>query len=256
MHEAARADARRGDGGDRQRLTRTLWKLLALRLIGQSRLDPKVVGETGQTLHDVAAELLLEHRQHPMPNSIAGEPWIVVRPVVDMGEATRRQVRRAFSAAEAEQRPNEAIGAPHLHRRERPRPGSPSEPVQQRLGLIVARVPNRNRGGAHLLRNIGEEREPNLAATRLEVRAFQQVWFDSVAMEGQRPRTRSLPHERFVPIRLRAAETMVHVGDVQIERELVRSSERVQSREESARVRAPRNAHDDRVSGPQAGFPL
>ncbi len=121
------------------------------------RLEPLILvagelGLLGQHVDDRRVEPPLEERQQLGPHAIPRDAHIVVRLVVDEGDALRPKIRlrarRAGSRA-AGGRWFRGAGASTPSPRE---PGAAQEAQQKRLGLIVARVAERHDVGVQLRR--------------------------------------------------------------------------------------------------------
>ncbi len=101
----------------------------------------------GEHVHDARVEPRLEQRHELGAHAVARDGDVAVRFVLDVRRAARVEIRAQRVAAAVEQRPDDRA-APRRHRREAARAGAAKEPQQERLGLIVARVPERDDVGA------------------------------------------------------------------------------------------------------------
>ena len=96
-----------------------------------------------------AGEDVLEQRQNFCPKPHSAERWIVVVRVLPRRQAQFGTRRSGALAAHAEQRATPRI-VERRHAVNRSRPGSASQAQQDRLCLIVERVPQQQIGRAHV----------------------------------------------------------------------------------------------------------
>jgi hypothetical protein len=82
--------------------------------------------------------------------------WVDVRRVLPPSQAALAEVGQHFPAGDGEQGPDDVAGA-RAHAGEASRAGAPQEPEQQRLGLVVPGVRDRQRNGRFLLTDAPQE---------------------------------------------------------------------------------------------------
>ncbi len=114
-------------------------------------------GCPGECLPHTRVEVGREVGQQLVPHAVAPMDELGVRRVLAERQPPLAQMREHVLARRLEQRPHD-VAAAQAHPREAGRPGPAQQPQQQRLGLIVPRVGDRDRDGRLFLAHAAQER--------------------------------------------------------------------------------------------------
>ena len=162
-------------------------------------------------------------------------------------KAAGRDIRAQIGARDVEERPDHAARA-RQDAGEAARTGAAQQPQQERFGLVVEAVADRDRVGREPIGRLLEKRVAKRARRVFDrptaARARPLARRRGRHSIGRRERRRHRPAERLVRVGVRAAELMIEVGDAR-EPHMTAVLELTQNVDERDRVGSARERDDD-----------
>ncbi len=211
----------------------------------------------GQARGESRPERRLERRERLVPEPRPRAVPVLVRRVLAPGLAPLPEEGAELLASDSEERPPEPDRGPgperphRPHPREPPRPRTTREPEEDRLGLVVPCVRDRDGGGPLLRRDAGEERVALPPRDRLEGAPLPREDPRHVrpppAARDPEPRGERLDEVR-VGRALRPPDPVVQRRDGELEPRPSGPREIAEQPEQGHRIPAPRARDDDSVA--------